>query len=329
MLKWLVRILLAIFATVVALLLVLFRWPLGAGSLSYQKDPAATYDEAQRRVARLQAEDGQRVNPRCHTRLLTHRRRTEKAFVLLHGFTNCPHQYNRLADELYAQGHNVLVPRMPYHGLADRMSDDLAQLSAEEIMALTTEAIDITYGLGEEVTVVGFSMSGVAATWVAQNDAMVDRVVIISPALAFHAIPLDYTRAAVTFLRLWPNRFLWWDEETRDAPIEPLHASPRMSTRGLAEFLRLGLIVQDQAASAPPAARSILVITNAADEAVNNQVIKQIVEKWRQRSATIETYEFGSELQLIHDFIEPLQEKQQIEVAYPILVKLLTEQGEY
>jgi alpha-beta hydrolase superfamily lysophospholipase len=323
--KWIAGTLMIILTLLGTLLLMLFRWPLSLGSIASPKDPSANYASALARVARLQAQDDERVNLRCRTRLLTHQRRTQKAIVLLHGFTSCPHQYNRLAEEFYTQGYNVLIPRMPYHGLSDRLSEDLAQLTAEKLTDLTSEAINIAHGLGDEVTVLGFSMGGVAATWVAQNCGTVDRAVIISPALAIQPIPAEYTRPAVTFYRFWPNRFVWWDEETRDAPAEPLHAYPRLATRALAEFLRLGLITQAQVAAVPPAAKSILVVTNACDEAVNNQVIKQVVEKWRQHGATVETYEFGPELGLIHDFIDPLQQKQQIEVAYPILVELVTQ----
>ena len=65
--------------------------------------PAAGYDDAMARARRLQDRDGPDVNPLCRTKLYTHGAKTAQAFVLLHGFTNCPQQYVRMAEELHAE----------------------------------------------------------------------------------------------------------------------------------------------------------------------------------------------------------------------------------
>ena len=68
--------------------------------------------------------------------------------VLIHGFTSCPEMYDELAAELASMGANVVIPRLPHHGLADRMTDELRHLSAAEMAATASEALEIAAGLG-------------------------------------------------------------------------------------------------------------------------------------------------------------------------------------
>ena len=88
-------------------------------------DPATDYDDALRRVAAVEARDGAAIAPECRTRLLTHGARAARAVVLLHGLTNCPEQFRALGERLYERGANVYIPRLPEHGLADRMTTAL------------------------------------------------------------------------------------------------------------------------------------------------------------------------------------------------------------
>src|SRR4051812_43544673 len=82
---------------------------------------------ARSQIAALQAQERQAqgdatINPVCYTRLLDHGQRTRRVVVCYHGYTNCPFQFQALAENFYAQGNNVFLPRLPYHGLADRMT---------------------------------------------------------------------------------------------------------------------------------------------------------------------------------------------------------------
>src|SRR5919108_1772152 len=110
-----------------------------------------SYAEAIQIIQGLQDADGPNVNPVCHTRLYTHGRATERALVLLHGFTNCPRQFDELGRRFFDQGWNVLIPRYPRHGYSDRLTDAIAELRAEHLMAVADRSALAASGLGERV----------------------------------------------------------------------------------------------------------------------------------------------------------------------------------
>ena len=125
-------------------------------------DPTGSYEEALARIEAIQLDEDARgdLNPVCHTTLMTHGERTEDVIVFLHGFTSCPDQFVELGKQFYERGYNVYIPRTPHHGLADLMTDDLINLTAEESIAFASQSADIAQGLGERVTVSGLSGGG-------------------------------------------------------------------------------------------------------------------------------------------------------------------------
>lgn len=150
---------------IVLLLLVVGSWvwfvPLATGGLSSKPNPTQDYQTALKAIQGIQeAEDRLAINPECRTKMLTHSRPTEKAIVYIHGFTNCPAQFDQLGQQLSYLGYNVFVPRMPHHGLADLLTGDLSYLTAEELVKYADSSVDIAQGLGEQVTVVGLSGGG-------------------------------------------------------------------------------------------------------------------------------------------------------------------------
>src|SRR5262249_35144464 len=149
------------------------------------------------------------VNPVCRTWSLTHDARTEHAVVLVHGITNCPAQFVKLAPLFFDLGFNVLVPRIPWNGYLDRSGRAMRHLTARELRAFGDATADIGRGLGERVTVLGLSGGGTVAAWVAQCRPDVERAVVISPAigvigrLPFGDVALN--RLAMRAMRALPN----------------------------------------------------------------------------------------------------------------------------
>ena len=107
---------------------------------------------------------------------------------LLHGMSSTPAQFERFAHELFARGHNVLVPRLPAHGHSDRLSPALADLRPDDLYSAVDEYVAIARELGERVTVAGFSLGGLLAAWTAQHYAL-DRCVAIAPFFGVAWIP--------------------------------------------------------------------------------------------------------------------------------------------
>ncbi len=128
---------------------VLLLSPILDEPLTIEVEPAATYEEALRRTDALRAADGADVAPVCRSRVDVHGERTAHAVVLLHGYTNCPAQFSAIADAYAAKGWSVVVPRLPGHGEADRMTSALPDITSGGLVDTAGEATDIAAGLGE------------------------------------------------------------------------------------------------------------------------------------------------------------------------------------
>ncbi len=312
-------------AVVLCAVVVLFR-PMSLSGLTSNPDPTGDYAEAVERIEALRAGEASRgLNPLCQLKFLTHGQKVDNAIVFVHGYTNCPQQFSELGQQFYELGYNVLIAPAPHHGLADRMTTDQARLTAEELTAYADEVVDIAQGLGEHVTLAGISMGGTTTAWAAQHRSDLDLAVLISPAFGFQMFPAPVTAPAVNAFLVLPNFYMWADSELKEESGTDF-TYPRRSTRALAQTLRLGMAVQAQSAEAAPAARSMLVITNANDPSVDNGLTAEMVELWGEWGTDVTTYEFAADLELKHDLISPWQETQP--VVYPVLVELITDAAE-
>ena len=216
---------------VVALLLLR---PLDTNGFASHPRPAADYDEALRLVDALRAADGPEISPECRTELLAHGARTSRVVLLLHGLTNCPAQFDSLGRLAFARGANVLIPRLPHHGRADRMTEDLARTDARELCDFTDRVLDAACGLGDSVTVVGLSVGGTLAAWAAVERREVDRAVLIAPLLGVARARGAWRAPSVRLMHWLPNVFVWWDAQRREHLGGPRHVYPRFSTRAVA-----------------------------------------------------------------------------------------------
>ncbi|MCO8275474.1 hypothetical protein M1L60_33315 [Actinoplanes sp. TRM 88003] len=156
---------------------VIYAWPLGLDAGTARP---VSFTEAQARAGRLVARDeaDPAVTVKCRSRALIHPGRAAKSVLMLHGYTECPAQMSSLAQRFYDQGYNVLVPRAPRHGVADRKAH--TGLEADELLAYASESFDLAAGLGDEVGVVGISGGAVLATWLARHRAAA-RLLTLSP----------------------------------------------------------------------------------------------------------------------------------------------------
>jgi len=279
-----------------------------------------THDEAVARVRELQAAE-QGLNPVCGYGLLDDGRRTERAIVLIHGFTSCPKMYEPLAAELHRAGANVLIPRLPRHGLADRMAGELSHLSASELTAAVSEALEIAAGLGEKVTVAGLSLGGILAAWLAQFRPGVDRAVVMAPLFSIPVVPEWFSDLLGFVADQVPNFYIWWDWKAKAHPPGPPYAYPRFPSHAYGEMLKLAHEVKSTARREPPRSPGdIRVVVNLADPAVNNVATSRVVDAWRRHGASLKAYEFPRELGLGHDIVSPEQTYARTDITYPVLL---------
>jgi pimeloyl-ACP methyl ester carboxylesterase len=277
-----------------------------------------TYSEAIARVREIKAAE-RGVNPVCSYGLLEQGRPAARAIVLIHGFTSCPRMYEPLAAELAESGANIVIPLLPHHGLADRMTPELKEMSAEEMAAVASEAVEIAAGLGEKVTVAGISLGGVLAAWLAQFRDGVDRAVVISPLFSIPVVPDWFSDLLGLVADRVPNFYLWWDWKAKADPPGPPYGYPRFPSHGYGEMLKLAHDVNRSARREAPRTGDIRLVVNAADPAVNNDATFRVGVAWRQHGATVRSYEFPRGLELGHDIVSPEQPYARTEVTYPVL----------
>jgi len=307
--------------------------PPNTSNLASHPRPAAGYDEALQRVAAIQAGETAGYNPLCRTQLLTHGQKAARAIAFIHGYTNCPNQFLPLAQQFYDLGYNVLLVPMPHQGLADIMTTELSRLTAEEMADYSDQLVDILHGLGDRTTVAGLSQGGVLAGWAAQTRPDLDQAVLIAPGIGLKLVPARLTKLVVNLVLSAPDGYLWWDRLVH-APWEPppsnvlspnsVQGYPRFSMHGLAQQLRLSFAIQALAQHTAPAARSIILVTNAADGAVDNAAAAKLAAAWRaQGAASVTEYEFPASLQLDHDLIDSNSGNPHTDVVYPKLIELI------
>jgi alpha-beta hydrolase superfamily lysophospholipase len=239
--------------------------------------------------------------------------------VLFHGLTNNPAQYAQFAPLLHARGVNVFVPRFPEHGLRDRMTVRNAGVTAEQLLAVASEAVAIAGGLGKRVAVVGVSMGGLIAAYFGQFRA-IDVAVPIAPSFALLRLPYAVSGILKRIALALPNAFVWWDPRTRASEL-PATAYPRFSTHALARSLSIGDAVYAAAQRQAPLARRIVTIVNRDDPAVNNSVAARVSAAWSAHKPDGVEYVELAGLPRMHDIVDPQQPSASTDLVYP---KLLT-----
>lgn len=283
--------------------------------------PASNYDEALARAHAFMALDDDTIMPQARTALLDHGKQTPLAVVLFHGITNNPAQYVQLAPLVHQTGANVFVPRMPEHGDKDRLTTRLAKLTAEALLASANEAVDIAFGLGERVAVLGISMGGTLAAYFGQYRS-VELAVPLAPDFALLQLPYGVSRLLARIFLALPNFFFWWDPRA-GIKQRPLTAYPRCSTHALMQTLRIGDDVYAAAKERRPLAKRIVTVVNRCDPAVNNEATKEIAEQWSASNGNAINYVELRNLPENHDVIDPANPLARTDLVYPKLLEIL------
>ena len=326
---WLTGLLVVLGLWLIVLVVVLFT-PLLDRPIAVDAAPAASYDEAMELADDLQAADGPEINPRCQSQVIDQGQRTEKAVVLLHGYTNCPQQFSALARAYADAGYNVVVPRLPGHGEADRLTTALSDIDPAAVTETGDLAVDIAAGLGEKVTVVGLSGGGTLAGWLASERDEVTEAVLIAPLVVPKVVPEVAVAPLARAARVIPDVFLWWDSDLQEALNDPPYAYPRYSLRSLGAFLAIGRDTQTSEPARQTPLERLVVVVNENDSAVSNAGVYD-VERQLEQLLPLDVegvdridYVFDADDGYKHDLIDPEGENaENLDEIYPVLGPLL------
>jgi esterase/lipase len=292
--------------------------PPATREVSHPIAPPPTYEDAAARIARRQAADDSVVVPGSRSILLTHDRRTPRAFVLLHGFTNSPSQFQDVGERLFAMtGDNVYIPRLPHHAVREAPVRALSRVRADELTMFADSIVDAARGLGDSVVVVGMSAGGAIAAWIAQWRADVQRAVLIAPALGAGLLSDDYGRELVEIASIIPNV----TRTTRPDTTRPDMVQGTTS-RGLAEVLSLGHRVRDQASEFRPRVKDIVFLLNARDRTVSEKAALGLAQQWFDGGASVAVYKFPESARLPHNVMEATGRGGNTEMVYPVVTAL-------
>jgi hypothetical protein len=253
--------------------------------------------------------------------LLTHGEPAARAYLLLHGLTASPLQFAEFGRQLFERGANVYIPRLPRHGLADRLTTELEGLSAGELRSFALTSAAFARTLGERLTVVGFSVGGLLAAWIGQY-VPVDRATAIAPFLGFAWLPRRLGGRAARFALRLPNRFLWWDPILRERQL-PAHGYPRFATHAIGHAMALAQELMDAAERTQPVARDVQIVLNASESTVSNPQARRLAQLWSAHKGGRIVLHRLRGLPLSHDIIEPLRSPELARRVYPALLDLV------
>ena len=172
----------------------------------------------------------------------------------------------------------------------------------------------------------GLSLGAILAGLVAHSRPDIDRAVLIAPMLGLKPIPGPVTAALSRLAPRVPNFYVWWDQKQKER-IGPPYGYPRFSTHAYAALFQCGRMLRNRAHHEPPRAKSIAVITNAAEPRLDNRFTYELIRSWRDHGAVVETYEFPVESRLPHDLIDPGNAAQDTALVYPVVSRLIEGSG--
>jgi esterase/lipase len=225
-----------------------------------------------------------------------------------------------LGETLHNQGHNVVILRMPHHGLLSHSVSELKALKAEELRDYGDSVIDLANGLGNEITVIGISGGGTVASWIAQHRADVSRVLALSPFFGVPEIPSFLNTFLMNLASRVPN-------VTLEDPTEPQHdwVYRGEATRGVANFMRLGRNAFSAAEDEAPLVKEIYFVTTAVDDTADNDYTVDLATIWAEAGADVSSFEFDASYDIPHNSVDPAADLEKKALVYAQILAMLGE----
>jgi esterase/lipase len=302
--------------------LIVGMFPMSIDGYDANPHPVSDYDQAVAMVERIQEDEKPITREISRSLLMTHGEKTDEVYVLVHGVTNAPHEFEELGKMLYDQGANVIILRMPHHGLTSGDISELKALKPEEILEYMNTTIDIADALGDRMTVIGLSAGATVTGWMAQNREEVDRAVLLSPFMGIKETPMFLDPILMrAFLRL-PGFSIGGKAEADRAWVYKGESS-----KGIGTFMLIGQATLKQAEKTPPQADEIYIITTASDMGADNRWAMKLADIWQAQGADVTTYEFPKSDHVPHASIDPFTDEPIRQKVYDKIFEWLEANG--
>jgi acetyl esterase/lipase len=189
------------------------------------------------------------------------------------------------------------------------MTSDLMWGNRRELIKWTDDAIDIGAGLGDHVIVSGLSAGGTLSAWAAKNRSEVSEAVLVAPLVQPQILPTWTIKPIYQLTPVLPPIWIWWNPAKKEAQKAPEMAYPRYTARSLGDFLAIADSLSHGKPQRKGQLAKVVVITNAADIAVRNDVALDVLAKsLKPLSREWATHEIPSSYRWKHDVIDPLGE---------------------
>ncbi|MDP6439520.1 MAG: alpha/beta fold hydrolase [Candidatus Brocadiia bacterium] len=223
----------------------------------------------------------------------------DRVCVLLHGFPSTPADFGDLPAALDEAGWDVWAPLLPGFGTD---AGDLAQVSAEEIVAGAGHELDRMRASYRRVVLLGFSMGGAVALVLSERSPP-DALVLVNPFLrARHKVryvlsPRTWHRVCSAFVDHVVKPPWLVHVERREARAR-LVAYRAMPLRAVGEAFRIA----DLGRAAAPADVPVLVLLSEQDGAVSPAAVRAAYEAFEVGEKSIATFERSDHLLFLdHD----------------------------
>ena len=286
-----------------------------------QREVAGAFESAVILFQQLAAAEADIVSDTGGSILLTHGKRTARAYILIHGTTNSPTQLLEYGRHFLDLGHNVFIPRMPCHGLRSGQVSELAQLSVNDLRNFGHDVADIGAGLSDELVLIGASGGATVAAWMAIKCPQVERTLLLVPFFGFYGLPDRLTNLIMKLLMRLPD----WAVHRPGEKNRPW-AYPGQSTRGIAAFLVLANEVLGEAAEGNAPEGEIIVVTTSNDNLANNGTTARLVKMWRGAGTDVEHFDFERARSIPHNTVDPAADP---DVRQQVFRKMLVLLGEF
>ena len=177
---------------------------------------------------------------------LLHEPKAGECWLIIHGYRGYPGEFVRPAVDLFQEGYDVFVPRLPGHGTCGK---DFIRSHSKDWMGLASNAIADLKKRYSKVHLLGHSMGTAMAAVLACGDPEIGKIVYVSPSFENLQMPWPARVALRVLSPFTPKVNCHWHPSSKyhlhyeDAPCDEMYLGGEywtwFFTRQLPEYYKL------------------------------------------------------------------------------------------